>query len=129
MRDRGFLVSELINNPLPSPLVLEELQSYGAQCEKVLARVTRSHIFTVLKMLSEGLLSPDQVTAWAARLEGRRDLAFEFGEEGAVREVIFWLANPGIYWPVDTVLCSRIEALFERRSRDRGPTTEGRGEG
>ncbi len=120
MRSREFLVSELINNPFAAPLVLEELQSYGHFAEKALARVTRTHIFTVLGLFSEGKLSPDQVSAWAGRLENRHDLDFEFGDEGAVREVVFWLANPETCWPIDSFLCRRIESLFERRNSKRG---------
>ncbi len=115
MRDRAFLVFELINNPLPDPVLMEELESYGHACEKVLASVTKSHVFSILNRMESGELTPMDVTSWAKRLEGREDLAFEFGEEGAVREVVFWLANPEINWPVDTCLCRRIEAIFERR--------------
>ena len=115
MRDRTVLVLELIGNPLPDPIVIEELNFYGHACERTLAQVTKSHIFAVLKYLNEGMLNASDVTAWASRLEGREDLGFEFGEEGAVREVIFWLANPDINSPVDAALCHRIENLFERR--------------
>ncbi|HQT25595.1 MAG TPA: hypothetical protein PLK99_03245 [Burkholderiales bacterium] len=115
MRERVFLVFELINNPLPDPLVIEELECYGHACDKALALVTKSHVFSVLKKMECGELSPDNVTMWARRLEGRADLTFEFGEEGAVREAVFWLANPEINWPVDPCLGTSIEALFERR--------------
>lgn len=115
MRDRAFLVYELINNPLPDPLVIEELESYGHACEQALAHVTKSHIFSIMNMLESGTLSAADVTVWARRLEGRKDIAFEFGEEGAVREVVFWLANPEINWPVDACLCQKISTFFERR--------------
>lgn len=115
MRDRAVLVYELICNPLPDPQLIEELESYGYACEKTLAHVTKSHVFTILNKMKSGELTALHVTSWAKRLEGREDLAFEFGEEGAVREVVFWLANPEINWPVDDWLCSKIEALFERR--------------
>ena len=121
MRDRAFLVSELICNPFPDPQLIEELGNYGHACDRALAHVTKSHIFSVLRLLGEGTLNAAQVTAWASRLEGREDLAFEFGEEGVVREVVFWLANPEINWPVDSSLCRRIETIFERRSNPRYP--------
>lgn len=119
MADRTFLVSELICNPLPDPCILEELASYGHACDRSLAHVTKSHVFSVLKKLTEGSLSASQVTAWAGRLEGREDISFEFGEEGAVREAVFWLANPEINWPVDEQLCRKIMMLFERRMSPR----------
>ena len=116
MRERAFLVIELINNPQPEPDLLAELESYGRACEKALAHVTKSHVFSILNRMKSGELAPFDVTSWARRLENREDLAFEFGEEGAVREAIFWLANPEINWPLDDFLCRKIEALFERRS-------------
>ena len=119
MRDRTFLVSELICNPLPDSLIIEELASYGHACDRSLAHVTKSHVFSILKQMQACQLSASQVTAWASRLEGREDISFEFGDEGAVREVIFWLANPEINWPVDEMLCRKIEALFERRKLSR----------
>ena len=119
MRDRAFLVSELIANPLPDPLVIEELACYSHTCERPLSQVTKSHVFAVLNSMEKGSLNASDVSAWASRLEGREDLAFEFGEEGVVREVIFWLANPDINWPVDACLRRRIEALFERRKTPR----------
>ena len=94
MRSREILVSELINNPLAPPLVIEELQSYGHACEKALARVTRVHIFSILEMFAQGTLSPEQVETGAGRLEDRHDLEFEFGDEGAVREVLLQLDRP-----------------------------------
>lgn len=119
MRERVFLVYELINNPTPDPLVIEELECYGHSCERTLGLVTKSHVFSILKKMQSGELTPEDVTSWARRLEGRADLTFEFGEEGAVREVIFWLANPEINWPVDECLCDRIATLFERRKSPR----------
>lgn len=119
MRDRAFLVSELICNPLPDARLIEELASYGHACDRSLAHVTKSHVFSMLKQMKEGELSATQVTAWARRLEGREDISFEFGGEGAVREAIFWLANPEINWPVDDALCRKIETLFERRMTPR----------
>lgn len=120
MRDRAFLVSELICNPHPDPLVIEELACYGFACDSTLGHVTKSHIFSILKQYGDGSLCASDVAAWASRLEGREDISFEFGEEGAVREVVFWLANPEINWPLDEHLCHKIEAIFERRMAPRG---------
>lgn len=121
MRDRTFLVLELIHNPLPDPGIIQELAEFGWDCDAHLAIISRADFLAVLRQFENGTLSASNLERWATRLVGRKDVSFEFGEEGVVEEALFWLANKDIYGSVDSHLCRRIEAMFERRSSNREP--------
>lgn len=122
MSDRATLVLELIVNPKNIQAVLSELASYGWYCEKHLAQVTKINVLAVLKQFEAGTLTGEEVTAWANSVGGRTDIGFEFGDDGAVEESLFWLAHPNISGPVSGELCRKIVALYERRSRKRKST-------
>ncbi len=119
MRDRTVLVLELIQNPKAVGSILQELAEYGWECEKHLAEVTKVDILAALKQFDQGILSAAEVEAWAAGLEGRMDVCFEFGAEGVVEEAIFCLANPSIFKPITEGTHQRIASLFERRKARR----------
>lgn len=122
MRDRNFLVSELIRNPKSATEIVHELAAHGYECEKHLAEVCKADVLAVLKQFEHGSLSAAEVENWAKCLLDRMDVAFEFGEEGVVDEAVFWLANPALHWPIDGEMHQRIVTLFERRvvKRDAG---------
>lgn len=115
MRDRTSLVLELIGNPKTVDAVIRELAEYGWYCESHLAVVTKLDILAVLKQFEIGALSAVEVRAWANSVGGRADIGFEFGADGVVEESIYWLAKPEIHGSIDTDLCQRIVALYERR--------------
>jgi len=119
MSDRATLVLELIGNPKNVNSVLSELTEYGWYCEKHLAQVTKVNVLAVLKQFEAGVLTVEEVTAWANSVGGRTDIGFEFGADGAVEESLFWLAHPNISGPVSVELCRKIVALYERRSAKR----------
>ena len=112
MRSRRELVSELIRNPRIETTLLDELASYGWDSEVELGTITQDDVCAVLAQLQSGALSAQEVHAWANRIEGRDDVAFQFGSEGVVNEAIFWLANPHINWPINNDLCQKIESMF-----------------
>lgn len=113
MRSRAALVAEIVRNPIPDPSVIEELAAYGWDCENELVTVSVDDVLSVLQRFRKGELTAARVRAWANRIEGRDDIAYQFGGEGVVNEAVFWLANPYINWPIDLKLCKRIETLFK----------------
>jgi hypothetical protein len=119
MRDRTVLVLELIRNPRPDSLVIQELAAYGPDSDAPLAVVSRADFITVLRQFENDALSAPELKAWANRLLGRRDIEFEFGKEGAVEEALFWLAFEEIHEWTNKRLCQHIEIMLERRSRNR----------
>lgn len=100
MRSRKSLVTEIIENPLPDPSVLIELQEYSWDCEHELVIVTKEHIYAVLTAFAKKLLTVQQVINWANRIECRDDIGYECGSEDVVNEAIFWLANPDLNYPI-----------------------------
>ena len=119
MRDRKVLVQELINNPKTINTVLQELSEYGWYCEKPLAVLTKFDVLAVLKRFECAAFSAAEVEAWANSVGGRTDIELEFGADGVVEESLYWLAHPEINWLVNTALCERIVALYERRMAKR----------
>lgn len=119
MRNRTFLLRELIHNPLPDPDIVQELAEYPTTCGLHLATVSRADFLAILMQFEDGKLEASQLEEWAARIEARRDIGFEFGEEGVVEEALFRLAHRNIYGPIEPVQCSRIKSMFERRDEER----------
>ena len=119
MRDRTVLVLELIRNPRPDVLVIEELARYGMASDAPLAMVSRTDFITMLQQFENGILEAQEFKEWATRLLGRRDIEFEFGQEGAVVEALFWLAYEEIEEWENNQLCEHIESMLERRRKPR----------
>lgn len=119
MRDRTVLVLELIRNPRPDALVIEELARYGLACEAPLAMLSRADFIATLQQFKDGTLEAQEFKEWASRLLGRRDVEFEFGQEGAVVEALFWLAYEEIEERGNSHVCQHIETMLERRRRPR----------
>ena len=119
MRERTVLVLELIRNPRPDALVIEELDRYGMACEAPLAMVSRADFISMLQQFQSGALEAQEFKEWASRLLGRRDIEFEFGQEGAVVEALFWLAYEEIEEWENNHVCQHIETMLERRRRPR----------
>jgi hypothetical protein len=119
MRDRTVLVLEIIRNPCPDSLVIEELSEYEADIDAPLAMVSREDLISVLRQFESQPFSTYELKAWAIRLLGRRDIEFEFGQEGAVVDALFWLAYEEIEEGENSRVCQRIESMLERRRRPR----------
>jgi hypothetical protein len=119
MRNRTVLILELINNPCPDDLVIQQLAALGPHCDQPVATLSRTGFLTILKRFESGTLSAPELKAWATRLAGRRDIEFEFGPEGAVEEALFWLMYEEIQDWTSHHLCQHIETLLERRGRKR----------
>jgi hypothetical protein len=122
MRDRTVLVLELIRNPRPDALVIEELAAYGLASDAPLAVVSRADFITMLRQFEDGALVAQELKEWAARLLVRRDIEFEFGQEGAVVEALFWLAYEETAEWENNRICQHIETMLERRRHPRSST-------
>lgn len=112
MTSRTDLVSELVKNPKISGQALQALKAYGWDSDEPLVTVQKRDVLAVLAEFRAGRLSAEEVQSWANRIEGRDDIEYEHGLEGVVNEAVFWLANPFINYPIDAVLCNRIETAF-----------------
>lgn len=112
MKSRTELVAELVRNPRISGQSIEALKAFGWDCESPLVTVQKSDIWAVLREFAAGKLNAADIQAWANRIEGRDDVAYEHGPDGPVNEAVFWLANPFINYPIDAAICLRIEKLF-----------------
>jgi hypothetical protein len=119
MRDRTVLVLELIRNPRPDSLVIEELDEYGLDSDAPLAIVSRTDFISMLRLFEGDALTAYELKAWAIRLLARRDIEFEFGQEGAVVEALFWLAYEEVEVWENNRICQHIESMLERRQRPR----------
>jgi hypothetical protein len=122
MRDRTVLVLEIIRNPRPDTLVIEELALYGLDCEAPLAMLSRADFINILRQFKNEALSAPELKEWANRLLGRRDVEFEFGQEGAVEEALFWLVYEETEEWENKQLCEHIETMLERRRSRRDET-------
>lgn len=115
MRDRTELVLELISNPKAVASLLDELSEHGWYCDKHLATITKNDVLTVLKHFQNAVYTAAEVEKWANSVGGRTDIAYEFGPDGVVEESLYWLAHPELSGPINSGLCHRIVALYERR--------------
>jgi hypothetical protein len=119
MHDRTVLVLELIRNPRADSQIVEALAALGPHNGDPLAIVSRTDFISVLRQFESGSLSANELKAWANRLVGRRDIEFEFGQEGAVVEALFWLAYEELQEWANNRVCLQIESMLERRSNNR----------
>ena len=115
MRDRTALVLELISKPKNSAALISELAEYGWYCDSHLAIVSKQDVLSILKQFESDQLTAEEVSHWSNSIGGRTDIGYEFGADGVVEESLYWLANPAQNWPIDSNLCQRIVALYERR--------------
>lgn len=119
MRDRTELVLELIRNPRPDTLVIEELAEYGPDSDAPLAMLSRTDFIAMLRKFEGKALNAYEFKAWAIRLLARRDIEFEFGQEGAVVDALFWLAYEDFDEQKDCLVCQHIRSMLERRQHPR----------
>lgn len=119
MRDPALLIIEIIRNPRADRRIIEELAEYGMDSDEPLAIVTRADVLSVLQQFGKKELGADDLKSWAIRLLSRRDIEFEFGQEGAVEEALFWLGYQEIAEWANNRLCQQIERMLERRSFER----------
>ena len=115
MTSRTDLVTALINNTRITAQEIETLKAYGWDCDVPLVTLRKLDVLSILAQFRSGTLAAKDVQAWANRVEGRDDIDYEDGPEGPLNEAVFWLANPLVNYPIDAILCSRIEEAFHKR--------------
>ena len=108
---RRVLALEALLNPLePLDIVHERLAEFSWDWRHgPLAEVRADHVLRALDRWRAGDLAGHSVEQWANLVEVREDIAFEGGEDGAVRTAIHRLANPVLEGELTFDLADEIE--------------------
>ncbi|WP_444905961.1 hypothetical protein ACJJIR_15080 [Microbulbifer sp. SSSA008] len=108
MESRKVLVTKLVEYKAPINRILGDLKSYGWDSETDLVTLRPSHLENVLERYISGELSDLQVRDWANAIEHREDIGLLNEYKGTLDEMIFWLANPAINYPIKKDLAKRV---------------------
>ena len=108
MRDRTELVAALLECQEGAHSLVEELRIYGWDSDIELVTLMPKHVINVLRQYLSGKLSASQVRDWANAIECREDIGMLPDHKKTLDEMVFWLANPEINFPIDTLLVNRI---------------------
>lgn len=114
LRTRAELVEALIEYRENVGSLLSELRTYGWDSEDELVTLRPSHIVSVLQAFQSGGLNSTQVREWANAIERREDIGMLSSHEEVLDEMVFWLANPEINYPIDSELVARVINNLER---------------
>lgn len=108
MKSREQLVLALIEFREATPDLMKELRSFGWDSENELATLTPQHIINVLNQFISGEISNGQVRYWANAIEQRDDIGLLETHKKTLDEMVFWLANPAINYPIKNELAGRV---------------------
>ncbi|MFC3151316.1 hypothetical protein ACFOEK_09790 [Litoribrevibacter euphylliae] len=108
MESRKILVTKLVEYKAPIGDILEDLKSYGWDSEINLVTLTPFHLINVLERFISNELSDVQVRNWANAIEHREDIGLLSEYKDTLDEMIFWLANPVINYPINKDLAIRV---------------------
>ncbi|KZX67028.1 hypothetical protein A3712_16190 [Vibrio sp. HI00D65] len=108
MESRKVLVTKLVEYKAPINDILRDLKSYGWDSEIDLVILNPSHLENVLEKFISGELSGLQVRDWANAIEHREDIGLLNEYKDTLDEMIFWLANPAINYPITEDLAKRV---------------------
>ena len=114
LRTRAELVEALIEHRENVGSLLRELRTYGWDSDDELVTLRTGHIISVLQAFQSGHLNAAQVREWANAIERREDIGMLSGHEEVLDEMVFWLANPEINYPIDSELATRVINNLER---------------
>lgn len=102
MPDREQILEALLTASQPLDRLSNALSNLEWDCERTLVVFSRQHATQVVEKYLFGLMSGDEVVAWANLIESREDIDFELGQEQLLQEFVFELANPEINYPLNT---------------------------
>jgi hypothetical protein len=89
------ILNALINFKYPTNFMAKELRLIDwDDTESVV--LTTNHIAKVLKRLSKGEISKEELTEWAELIECREDIIYDAKNEEQIKEIIFKIANPDL---------------------------------
>lgn len=107
---RQELIRKVVDYDGDPSLLFEEIRHFGWDCETELVTLTADHIHNVLRQYLDGIISARKVSEWANFIERREDIALEEEQIDVLNEIIFWLANPEINYPITEELTHQITA-------------------
>lgn len=113
MRSRTELVEALIEYREPIAPLMQELRTYGWDSDEDLATLSPEHVISVLNRFQSSSISASEVQEWANAIERREDIALNPRHNDTLDEMVFWLANPAINFPITTELASRVISNLE----------------
>ncbi|MEC4724300.1 hypothetical protein HWQ46_01895 [Shewanella sp. D64] len=108
MESRKTLVTKLVEYIAPIDDILEELKSYGWDSEIDLVTLKPSHLVNVLERFISDDLSDVHVRDWTNGIEHREDIGLLSEYKDTLDEMIFWLANSAINYPITKDLAKRV---------------------
>ncbi|MEZ8185569.1 hypothetical protein ACED29_07050 [Shewanella sp. 5S214] len=108
MKSREELVLALIEFRGSTPDLVKELRFYGWDSENELVTLTPQHIINVLNQYTSGEVSNAEVQDWANAIEQRDDIGLLETHKETLDEMVFWLANPVINYPITLELTERV---------------------
>ncbi|WP_444898115.1 hypothetical protein [Microbulbifer sp. SSSA005] len=108
MESRKILVTKLVEYKAPIDDILRDLKSYGWDSEIDLVTLKPSHLENVLERFISGELSDQKVREWANAIEHREDIGLLSEYKDTLDEMIFWLANPAINYPITKGLANHV---------------------
>jgi hypothetical protein len=114
LRTRTELLEALIENREDANSLLSELWTHGWDCEDELVTLRPAHVISVLQAFKAGRLKSTQVREWANAIERREDIGMLGTQKEVLDEMVFWLANPEINYPIDSGLVARVISNLER---------------
>ncbi len=105
---RTKLVSQLVNYEGDPQHLVNELRTYGWDCDTDLVEIQKEHIEKVLNLYLNNKIQAKDLNIWAECLERREDIGFEKAHKKVIDESIFWLANPEINYEITSDLAKKI---------------------
>lgn len=108
MESRKALVNHLIEYDRSIVEIIEALKVYGWDSDVELVVMKPSHIENVLNCFLSGELTKNQVRDWANAVGRREDFELDKQFRDTMGEMVFWLANPSINFPITEVLVKRV---------------------
>ena len=108
MKSRLELVGALIEQPSATSAIMLDLKKYEWDSENELVTLKPHHIIQCLSLYISGEITSEQVQDWANAIEGRDDIGLHESDKTTLDEMIFWLANPYLNYPITLELASLV---------------------
>lgn len=118
MREREKLVRALVSFSEPVSSLIQEIKKYDWDCEQELISLKPEHIQNVLSLYLSGDISEAEVCVWANAIERREDICLLESHKEILDEMVFWLANPEINFPITHKLAKHIISNLQKNIID-----------
>lgn len=111
---RAWALRRLIELTVPVGQAVEELAELGSSLPGALVTITSADATRVLDCFLEGAVPAEDCGRWAGALRTRRDVAVEGGCEDLLRTLLFELASPQLFRPIDREFALRWKHILSR---------------